>query len=223
MNTYNRVPLQEGVNQIEDFFNFLEVDPKHGTFAYAEYVAPVSLNKTYVEDGVKMLNPLYGKLYKYSKFKFNYGEVYAEAMKKRDPEYTPGVRRGKYEKLQGYDVLESGKSGLYLPIHPKGSTPTAYIVEENGKYIKKSKEEIAKYLKPVSSFDPEALQRRQLIVDRIYKLTASGAEWKNPNFAYKAAREVAPQQEAKIPTKVGELKALIRETLKEKKELTPKV
>jgi cephalosporin-C deacetylase-like acetyl esterase len=42
------------------------------------------------------------------------GNTFSKAMEKVDPEYVVGQRSGTYEKVQGYDVLESGKSGLRI-------------------------------------------------------------------------------------------------------------
>lgn len=169
-----------------DLFNFLEQDPRKMSVGTVYYVADMnsSMNKSIVNDsGEKIPNPMYGKLFKHTRFMFQWENTYKKAMEKINPEHEMGKRSGTFEKVQGYDVLESGKSGLYLPIIPTGSE-YEYVVTEDGDSRPIDKEEVKKYLRPVSpSFNnPSKSEFRLLIVDKIAKITGGGNVWVNPNF-----------------------------------------
>ena len=174
--------------KIEDFFNFLNQNPQKASQAAAFYTAPVKMNKFIMTDGGKILNPMIDKLFKHTRFLFKWEDTFNRAMErlgeKNGMEHTPGKRSGTFEKVDGYNMLESGKSGLYLPIIPTGSE-SSYSVLENGQWMPIAKEEVYKYLPPrtdsSSSFKPEF---RALIVDRIAKIKAGGNEWSNPGFIY---------------------------------------
>ena len=104
-------------------------------------------------------------------------------MDKINPDHVMGNRSGTYEKVQGYDVLETGKSGLYLPIIPTGSEST-YSVFEDGQFTPISKEEAYKYLRPIKDI-PSAVDKppiKQLIIDKIAKISGGGNIWINHNF-----------------------------------------
>lgn len=178
--------LNEDVENIEDFFNFLERDPKRGSFAYVCYTYPMKTKKTFFDmNGEKKPNPYNGKLFKNSRFKFSYGQFFKEVIAKKHPEYVGGERKGKFEKITGYDVLESGKSGLYLPIIPLEEKKNYSVMENEGQYKLINLDDYRLYL-PDRKFStggsPE--EYRQLILDRIYKISAGGAKWINPNFKY---------------------------------------
>jgi len=181
--------VEEGIlkeEKIDDFFHFLERNPKKGSFAYAYYTRPLSLNKTFTDvDGEKKPNPYYGKLFKHSRYKFSFEQLYADKKKKEDPEYVAGERRGEYQKVEGFKYLEMGKSGLYLPIMPMETKSTYSVVEPNGENRVVSYDDIKLYLRPQSpSSDGSGIKILQLIVDKIAKLSAGGNTWINPNFIY---------------------------------------
>ena len=169
---------------IDDFFNFLEFDPHKHSFAYAYYTYPVTLNKTMEDNGIKVPNPMYGKIFKNARYKFNYGEVYGDAMRKVNPDYIPGKRSGEYEKVDGYKVTEMGKSGLYLPILPT-EQKSVYSVNEDENWRVVDFDEIKKYFPKRTYSAAPAREYKQLILDRIYKISAGGNVWVNPNFKYK--------------------------------------
>ena len=170
-----------------DLFQFLEQDPRKMTMGAAYYVADMngSMNKNMLDaEGNKVANPMYGKIYKHTLFRFRWADTYSRAMEKANPEHVMGQRSGSYEKVQGYDVLEQGKSGLYLPIIPTGSN-AKYTVFEGGKHVPIDYEDVKKYLRPVSSSmggDDNKPKFRPLIVDKIYRISGGGNIWVNPNF-----------------------------------------
>lgn len=175
--------------QFTDLFKFIAQDPKKMTQGSAYYVADLnsSMNKNIVDDdGNKIPNPMYGKLYKHTRFLFKWEDTYLKAMDRVDPEHIAGKRSGNYEKVQGYDVLETGKSGLYLPIIPTGSE-YHYVVDNNGNMEVIDKETVKKYLRPISPSTVSAIeagkpQFRPLIIDKVAKISGGGNVWKNPNF-----------------------------------------
>lgn len=174
--------------EFTDFFNFMEQDPQKNTFAYAYYLYPTKQNKNIVgEDGKKIPNPYFGRILKYKQIKYNFGDTYSRAIERTNPDYvSQSERKGNYEKVQGFEgLLETGKSGLYMPIIPK-SEISKYFVEENGIWTEKPYEEISKYIaKPSSYSGGSGVKYKQLLVDRIYKLAAKGNTFNNPNFMYK--------------------------------------
>lgn len=199
-NEYTPEDIHESLNEnllteenINDFFTMLEKDPKRKSFAYIYYTMPVAVNKFIIdENGNKIPNPMDGKLFKNKQIKFNYAETFKEVMGKRDPDYVLGKKSGTYEKLGGYDVIESGKNGLYMPVLPKSSRDEYSIFDENG-WKPVRKEEIQQYLRPVSNYvDNGKPIVNQLIVDRIARISAGGHVWNNPNFKYKY---LGPKQE----------------------------
>ena len=170
---------------IDDYFKFLESNPHKHSFAYAYYTYPVTLNKNIISNGEKIPNPMYGKIFKNIKYEFNYGKVYVDAMKRINPDYTPGLSRGTYEKVQGYQVTVMGKSGLYLPIMPTHNESN-YSVNDDGGWKVVTFDEIKPYYPDRNYSSPAApIEYKQLILDRIYRISAGGNVWNNPNFKYK--------------------------------------
>ena len=173
-------------SKIDDFFNFLEKDPKKNTIAYVYYTSLVKVNKSFINDkGEKEANPMDGKLYKNTMFSFRFGDTYKRAVERDAPEHEMGKRSGTFEKVEGYSVVESGKNGLYLPILPLGNKAT-YSTNDNGTWKVVDKEEIRKYL-PTSkpSAPASGVAFRLLKLDNIYMLRGGGNEWVNPNFQLK--------------------------------------
>jgi hypothetical protein len=180
--------IYEGILNEEkhsDLFEFLAQGFGKMTQGTAYYVASMdnSMNKNIVTPEGKMPNPMYGKLYKHTMFMFPWLDTYRRAHERKGIDTEPGQRRGTYERLEGFDMLETGKSGLYLPIYPTGSE-YVFAVMDGGKFVEFPKEEAKKYLKPSdgSAFNPDTVPVRQLIIDKIAKITGGGNVWINPNF-----------------------------------------
>lgn len=181
--------------EFEDFFEFLNQDPKKGTIASVYYTAPMTVNKFYVDErGVKQPNPLFLSLYKHTRFTFRYADTYAAAIERK---YGSAVHlnapTGTYEKLQGYDIVRSGKSGLYFPIVPLSSKSRLTFVPREGKDWNNAKEvlysDIIQYLPQRGNVEegftdgPPAL--RNLLLSRIYRIKAGGHVFTNPQFEFK--------------------------------------
>ena len=172
-------------DRIDDFFKFLANDPKSSTMASAYYTAPVTMNKFIIgDDGIKIPNPMHGKVFKNTLFMFRWADVYKDAVQRVNPDYEFGERRGTYDKVEGFKVTEMGKSGLYLPILPSGSNSN-YSVLEDGQWMQIDKEDVRKYLPPYRGGSASGVEYRQLIVDRIAMIKSGGNEWVNPHFHFK--------------------------------------
>ncbi len=191
MKHFIKQQLNEGLQRIlkeetyRDLFDFLDQDPRKMTNGTAYYVASMdsSMNKFMVDsDGNKVPNPMYGKIFKHTRFMFPWKDTYNRAMERKGSEREIGQRSGTFEKVVGYDVLERGKSGLYLPILPTGSE-YKYVMMDGNEFKVIGKEDVLPYLRPSSpSSGGSVVDFRLLIVDKIAKLTGGGNVWINPEF-----------------------------------------
>lgn len=171
--------------KIDDFFKFLAQDPHNKSMATVYYTAPVTMNKFVLDaEGVKIPNPMFGKLFKNTRFMFRWGDVYKDAVERVNPEHEFGQRSGTYDKVEGFKVTEMGKSGLYLPIIPTGSESSYSVMDESGQWQAIDKEEAKKYLPPYRGGSASGVEYRQLIVDRIAMIKSGGNEWANPHFKF---------------------------------------
>jgi len=147
----------------------------------AYYVASMdsSMNKNLVTPEGKIPNPMYGKIFKHTRFIFRWQDTYSRAVERTNPEYEIGQRRGDYEKVDGYDMLERKGNMMYLPIIPTGSEYKLVMIDGN----EISREDAKKYLKPTtSSASSSGVDYRLLMVSKIAKLTGGGNEWINSEF-----------------------------------------
>lgn len=170
-----------------DVFEFLGQGFGKMTQGTAYYVSSMnsSMNKNIVDPatGEKMPNPMYDKLYKHTRFMFPWGDTYKRAKDRKGITTEPGERRGEFERLEGFDMLETGKSGLYLPILPSGSE-YRYAVLDGNDFVEVSKDEVKPYLRQSSAPPSEGPNFRLLIVNNIVKLTGGGNIWVNPEFKF---------------------------------------
>lgn len=172
--------------------DFLQQMPKRGSFGYVFYTAEIPVNKNYIDDdGVKKPNPLVGRLYKNTVFKFQFDKSYTRAVEikneKTGDDYEVGARKAAFSSVEGYNMLLEGPKGLYFPIvldDPKGDQSANYmLMNDNGGFNVVSKEEIKKYLKPVSGTSTY-INYRSLIVQKIFKIKAGGRVFSNSEFPY---------------------------------------
>jgi hypothetical protein len=172
--------------------DFLKQMPKRGSFGYVYYTAEIPLNRTYVdEDGNKKPNPILGKLFKNTVFKFQFDKSYKRAVEikneKTGDDYQVGARQAVYKDVEGYNMLLDGPKGLYFPIvfdDAKTDQNANYmLLNDNGSFDVVSKAEIQKYLKPVSGTSTY-INYRSLIVQKIFRIKAGGRTFDNPEFPY---------------------------------------
>lgn len=176
--------LYEDVNDgLNDFFSFLDFNPKKSTFASIHYVYRVKMNKYIVDDEQgKILNPYIERIYKHVTYVFNFAESYRNAQLKRNPDWEYVGNGASYEKVSGYDFIQQGKSGYYFPIIVKSESSEYTIEDENGEHQAVTYENIKKYL-PKPSGD-STLKYRNLALDKIASIKAGGRTWINPDFMF---------------------------------------
>lgn len=170
-----------------DLFEFLAQGFGKMTQGSVYYISSMdsSMNKNIIDSdtGEKRPNPMYGKLYKHTRYMFPWGDTYARAKERKGITTEPGKRSGEFEKLEGFDMLETGKNGLYLPIIPTGSE-YEFAVLENNKFVPIHWSEAVKYLRPFTGGLKENANFRLLLVNNIVKLTGGGNEWVNPDMKF---------------------------------------
>jgi hypothetical protein len=192
--------LEEVINEailkeetFNDLYKFLDQGPRRMTQGTVYYVASMdsSMNKNLVTPEGKIPNPMYGKLFKHTRFMFGWQDTYKRAIDRKNPEWEMGQRRGDFEKVEGYDMLEKKGDTMYLPIIPTGSEYKLYVMDgDNVSEI--SREDAKQYLKPTTSGPSSGVDYRLLMVDKIVKLTGGGNVWVNPNFGgqYKGVGQI---------------------------------
>lgn len=172
----------------QDLFDFIANDPQKGGIATVYYTSPVGMNKG--GRAGTPVNPYYGRVFKDSAFNFRWEDTYSRAVERTNPDHEMGQRSGSFEKVQGYNVLETGRNGLYLPIIPLnlGKSTIGYRVqdENSGQLVPANIEDIKPYFKPRGNHQPSSgVDYRLLLVDRISKIKAGGKYWDNPHYQYK--------------------------------------
>lgn len=167
----------------QDLFEFLDNKVQPMSMGTAYYVASLdsSMNKRLAD---KSPNPMYGRVFKNTRFMFRWKDTFKRALERSGEDREVGMRSGQFEKVEGYEMLERGRSGLYLPILPTGSEYELSYIDDSGKLVPISREEVKPYLKPPRPRPegPSSPSFRLLIVDKIAKIAAGGNTWNNPNF-----------------------------------------
>jgi len=181
--------------EYEDFFFFIENDPRLNSFSTLTYLSPMD---TYLsKKGFKEGNPMIGKLFKLTKYGFRFGQTYVKAAEqkaeKNGTEYIPGQRKGNYEKIEGFNVLERDSKGEeVLPIVPNNSKSKIVRIE-NGEVVEEMttqemKEKYKDFFTP-SFFNEKTsssgVDFRALKVKRILEINAGGNKWRNPHNEFK--------------------------------------
>jgi hypothetical protein len=168
-----------------DLKEFLNQGLKEMTMGTAYYVASMdsSMNKNIVTPEGKIPNPMYGKLFKHTRYMFRWKDTYGRAVERTNPEHVMGQRRGEFDKVQGYEMLEQKGETKYLPIIPTGSEYKIYMMD-GGEMKEVSREEVKQYLKPSGPSAPSSgVDFRLLMISKMAKLTGGGNEWVNPEFS----------------------------------------
>lgn len=183
----NNTSLNE--EKYDDFFYFLEDDPKLNTFAYLYYVS--NLNRYLSKPKT---NPMIDKFIKISKYKFRFGDTYEKAVLRNNPDYEFKKRSGEYTKVQGFSVLEfDAKGDEVLPIMPLATKSHIIVLDENNKKkevlsTNELKEKYSEYF--IGSFisggyEPSSgVDFRALKVKNIVKINAGGNTWINKFIDY---------------------------------------
>jgi hypothetical protein len=169
----------------DDFFYFIENDPRLNTFAYIYYLSSLDRYLSKPKN-----NPMLGKFYKLSKYKFRFGDTYKNAVVRKNPEYEFQKRSGEYIKIEGYNVLErDAKGDEVLPIMPLDTKSTVIVFDEENKKketisVSELKKNYSEYF--INSFltgnyEPSSgVDFRALKIKNTIKISAGGNVWMNP-------------------------------------------
>lgn len=186
---------------VDGFFELLDSDPQAGSAARVYYCAPVKINKTVGGRGTPD-NPMFSRMFdhsiifKSSWYSFNYGQAYADKMRKIDPDWKPSsvTRLTSLVKNEKYRFVESGPEGDYFTILPLGFGKSIYAVydinagfeglKDPANYKVTNFEEIKQFFPPQRDTSFEQFPTRKLIVSRIYELAAGGYLLKPAEFKY---------------------------------------
>ncbi len=190
----NELSLNE-VKEIDDFFYFLENDPRLNTFSWLHYTSKLNGGLAKPKN-----NPMFDRILKFTKYKFNFGHTYRKKAENLDPDYVAKKRKGDYSKVQGYNVLEFDKQGnLALPIMPLETKSFIAILDENDNPMdeispRDLKEKYGEYFKPSFFTDYRRSDRpdfRALKIDSVSRIAAGGAIWENPHFKFMEYKDLA--------------------------------
>lgn len=176
---------QKQEKSIIDFFNTLKNSECQNMAASVYYASPLKLNKTYMEGDNKLPNPLYDKVLKYKTIEFNYGDNFKDAVLRVNPDYEFKGQKALYEKVNGSDILVTGKNGLYLPILPLKSESSYKLEFKDGLMLTVLFEEVKKYMPEVKERTEGVPIVNQLLVSRISKIESEINFWINYDFEYK--------------------------------------
>lgn len=175
---------------IEDFFKFLAQDPSSHTMAHMQYVS--SLDRGLAK---KKTNPMKGRFYKMTHYKFQWGETYKNAVARNNPDWEIQARSGEYTDVEGFSVLEFDKAGdEVLPITNETVVKSQVVVlDEQGNVAEvisfnEMKAKYAQYF--TNSFlNPKPYVGsgqtfKPLKIKRTIRLAAGGNTWDNPHFEF---------------------------------------
>lgn len=182
MKNYLNEFANQNIENVEDFFEFLNRNVKKNTFAYLYYTYPVSVNKTLgtKNSPSKELNPYYKRIFKHQMIEFWWDKTYREIMLKKDPNFEFVGSKTKVRPVNNVKMVMEGPNGLYLPIVPTYGNiyEPVYSVD----YNIVPKEEIIRHLPPEKIDKPIV---KNYLEERIAGLSAGGAIFNNPKFIFK--------------------------------------
>jgi len=198
----NYISEAKQITTVEDFFDFLAINPKLGSVAFVYYCAPVKINKNLEGRGKNAIkNPMYSEIFdhaiifKSSWYSFSFGELYSNKMKKFDPNWTPDLnRQTSLVKHPDMKYVESGPDGDYFTILPQGFGKSTYAIYDINAGIEGLKnppnyrivtdfEEIKPFFPPQRT-DSSPFPTRKLFVSRVYELAAGNHLLKPVEFKY---------------------------------------
>jgi len=190
------------ITTVEDFFDFLATNPKAGSSAFVYYSYPVKINKNLEGRGKNATkNPMWSEdldhaiIFKSSWYSFSFGQLYADKMKKLNPDWEPQQNR-EYSLVKHPDMkyVESGSKGDYFTILPQGFGKSTYAVydiasgaeglkDPNNYRVIENFDEIKPFF-PVRKNMGEPFPTRKLFVSRVYELAAGNHLLKPADFKY---------------------------------------
>lgn len=198
----NEMAAQKRVaEEIGDFFRML--DMKKGTMAYVYYGNDWSayMNKKIELNGIKQPNPMLGRIFKISAYRFQAGKEYYERLEQLYPGSTldPNApvnqenrRRTGWLSLPdpAKPCQENEKTGeIALPvIEPKTVWSKWIMIDDKGTPVEVEYADVLPYIKapkPSASSATPHVDIKKLYVNKIYMLNGGGKTFTNTtNFLY---------------------------------------
>jgi len=186
--------------EIGDFFRTLEA--KKGTFAYLYYGNSwdAYMPKKVELNGVKQPNPMFGRIFKLSSYRFQAGKEYYARLEQLFPGYmydpNSPVNQENRRKTGWVSMpdpakpcVQSEKTGeVALPVvEPKTNWTKWIMINDAGDPVEVEYADVLPYIKEKkdSSSSTFHLDYKKFYVNKIYMLNSGGTTWKNNNdFLY---------------------------------------
>lgn len=194
---FSEEKAKKSAKEVANFFDSGAFDAHKFSFAYLYYANDITryMPKFIFENGVKVINPYYNRIYKLSSYKFAVGKEYYKEHKKIDPDYmyrkdSPVNRDPEDKPIPGWETVspeykpcqQNIKSKkLALPLTDPTHVKQVYIViNDYGVLEVKEYNDIKQYLKPKSETTSSALVKYQMFyVEKIFCLRGGGKNWIN--------------------------------------------
>lgn len=181
--------IKKVAQEIDDFFEMLKAHKNTFAYVYTANTMDGKLKKKFVNaDGLTVENPMLGKLFKVTTYKFNFGRTYREAVNRKNPQWQVQNRREWNAKLQGFRMTEFNEKGdLFFTIADFTSKTRYFMLDDNSIPFEVTMNDIDGYLKPSSKttkVSGSGVNFRKLNVNKIYRFNAGGKTWNNKIFLY---------------------------------------
>lgn len=181
--------IKKVAQEIDDFFEMLKAHKNTFAYVYTANTMDSKLKKKFVNaEGQTVENPMLGKLFKVTTYKFNFGRTYREAVNGKNPQWQVQNRRGWNAKLQGFRMTEFNEKGdLFLTVADFTEKARYFMLDDNGVPFEVKMNDIEGYLKPSSKttmIGNSGVNFRKLNVNKIYRFNAGGKTWNNKIFLY---------------------------------------
>jgi hypothetical protein len=181
--------------EVADFFRMF--DTRKGTIAWVYYGNNLTqyMPKYVKLNGVKQPNPMLGRIFKISAYKFKMGREYYENLEKKVPGYSldPNApinqenrRPPVWDRLPEPAApcaqnIKTGEVGLPI-VEPKTAWSKWIMIDDTGKPVEVEYADVQPYLKASKS---SSRDYKMLYVNKIYKFNAGGKSWTNKDtFLY---------------------------------------
>lgn len=187
--------------EIADFFRMLDI--KKGTMAYLYYgnCYDQYMNKKIVIDGIKQPNPMLGRIFKLSAYRFQAGKEYYERLEQLVPGYSldpnspmnqEQTRRSGWVSMPdpAKPCVQNEKTGeIALPVvEPKTVWTKWVMINDMGDPVEVEYADVQPYVKPPKPATPGStfhLDYKKFYVNKIYMLNGGGKTYTNSiDFLY---------------------------------------
>ncbi len=187
--------------EVADFFRMFET--KMTTIAYMYYGNDWSayMPKKVELNGIKQPNPMLGRVFKLSAYRFMMGREYYDTLEKKVPGYSldpnapvnqenrrsSGWKRLPEPAAPCMENIKSGEVGLPI-VEPKTVWTKWVMIDDKGNPVEVDYADVQPYLKEPkesTSTSPYHLDYKMFYANKIYQFNAGGKSWTNTNtFLY---------------------------------------